>query len=121
METENVNVKNWKSLIKPAKLDVKMSSDLTQAKIIAGSMNIPHLSTGDMLREAVELETKTGKLAAEVMEKGDLVSDEIVVGIIKERISRRDCNKKPIQSKKSITKKNDYFRYQRAIERGEVV
>ena len=35
METENVNVKNWKSLIKPAKLDVKMSSDLTQAKIIA--------------------------------------------------------------------------------------
>ena len=35
METENVNIKNWKSLIKPAKLDVKMSDDLTQATIVA--------------------------------------------------------------------------------------
>ena len=42
----------------------------TQAKILSNAIGCPHLSTGDMLREAVELSTKTGKLAAEVMAKG---------------------------------------------------
>ena len=57
----------------------------TQAKILSDKINCPHLSTGDMLREAVSLNTKTGKLAAEVMEKGNLVSDDIVANIIQER------------------------------------
>ena len=50
----------------------------TQAKILSEAINCPHLSTGDMLREAVKLNTKTGKLASKVMERGDLVSDNIV-------------------------------------------
>ena len=64
----------------------------TQAKILSDKINCPHLSTGDMLREAVSLNTKTGKLAAEVMEKGNLVSDDIVANIIQERINLEDCN-----------------------------
>ena len=64
----------------------------TQAKILSDKINCPHLSTGDMLREAVRLNTKTGKLAAEVMEKGNLVSDDIVANIIQERINLEDCN-----------------------------
>ena len=63
----------------------------TQAKILSDKINCPHLSTGDMLREAVRLNTKTGKLAAEVMEKGNLVSDDIVANIIQERINLKDC------------------------------
>ena len=51
MEIENVNVKNWKSLIKPAKLDVKMSDDLTQAKIIAEPLEKGYgLTLGNSLR-----------------------------------------------------------------------
>ena len=51
METENVNVKNWKSLIKPAKLDVKMSDDLTHAKIIAEPLEKGYgLTLGNSLR-----------------------------------------------------------------------
>ena len=64
----------------------------TQAKILSNALGCPHLSTGDMLREAVELSTKTGKLAAEVMAKGKLVSDGIVANIIQERTSQKDCN-----------------------------
>jgi len=64
----------------------------TQAKILSDKINCPHLSTGDMLREAVSLNTKTGKLAAKVMEKGNLVSDDIVANIIQERINFEDCN-----------------------------
>ena len=51
MQTENVNVKNWKSLIKPAKLDVKISEDLTQAKIIAEPLEKGYgLTLGNSLR-----------------------------------------------------------------------
>ena len=51
METENVNIKNWKSLIKPTKLDVKISDDLTQAKIIAEPLEKGYgLTLGNSLR-----------------------------------------------------------------------
>ena len=56
----------------------------TQAKILSNTIDIVHLSTGDMLREAVQLRTDTGKLAEKIMEKGALVSDEIVAKIIHE-------------------------------------
>ncbi len=63
----------------------------TQASLINRDFNFPHLSTGDMLRDAVKNNTKTGQQAAKVMEEGKLVSDEIVVSIIKERILNKDC------------------------------
>ncbi len=65
----------------------------TQASFINKDFNFPHLSTGDMLRDAVKNNTKTGQLAAKVMEEGKLVSDEIVVNIIRERILNKDCLK----------------------------
>tara|TARA_B100001142_G_C14335363_1_gene655684 strand:+ start:730 stop:1371 length:642 start_codon:yes stop_codon:yes gene_type:complete len=63
----------------------------TQASLIAKKKNYIHLSTGDMLREAVKNKTETGIKAASIMEKGKLVSDDVVINIIKERIEEKDC------------------------------
>ena len=54
----------------------------TQAALIKKNFGYPHLSTGDMLREAVKDNTETGQLAAKIMEQGKLVSDQIVINII---------------------------------------
>jgi len=63
----------------------------SQAPKIVDTLNIPQLSTGDMLRAAVVAGTEVGKQAKEVMESGGLVSDELVVSIIKDRITEADC------------------------------
>ena len=63
----------------------------TQATNIRESLKIPHLSTGDMLREAVSSGSDVGKQAKQIMEDGGLVSDEIVISIIKEKIASKDC------------------------------
>lgn len=63
----------------------------TQAKMIEDARGLVQLSTGDMLRAAVAAGTGTGKKAKEVMERGELVSDEIVIGIISDRIDEPDC------------------------------
>lgn len=63
----------------------------TQAPKIAAELQIPHLSTGDMLRAAVEAKTPVGLRAKAAMESGALVTDEIVVGIIRDRIAASDC------------------------------
>ncbi|MEQ1614602.1 MAG: adenylate kinase [Hyphomicrobiaceae bacterium] len=63
----------------------------TQATVIAAKKNIVALSTGDMLRAAVKAGTPIGKRAKAVMDSGKLVSDEIVIGIIKDRIAEADC------------------------------
>jgi len=63
----------------------------TQAKRIAATRGIPQLSTGDMLRAAVANQTEIGKKAKEVMDAGKLVSDDIVAGIVAERIEQPDC------------------------------
>ncbi len=63
----------------------------TQAKRIEESRGLVQLSTGDMLRAAVAAGTEIGKRAKEVMERGELVSDDIVIGIISERIDQPDC------------------------------
>jgi adenylate kinase len=65
----------------------------TQASLISGALSIPHLSTGDMLRSAVSSKSDIGLKAKEIMEKGGLVSDEIVLTIVKERISNNDSEK----------------------------
>lgn len=63
----------------------------TQGPKITDALGLPQLSTGDMLRDAVAAETAIGKMAKEVMAGGGLVSDEIVIGIIAERIQNEDC------------------------------
>ncbi len=63
----------------------------TQAKLISKKFNIPQISTGDMLREAVKAETELGKKASELMNAGKLVPDEIMLALIKDRIARDDC------------------------------
>ena len=63
----------------------------TQAEIICKNFSIPHISTGDMLREAIANETATGKLAKEIMDAGNLVSDDVIVSLVKDRIKDEDC------------------------------
>jgi len=63
----------------------------TQAKRIAKELGVPHLSTGDMLREAVANGTALGKQAKPIMDRGDLVPDSIVLGMVEERLQRPDC------------------------------
>ena len=63
----------------------------TQARMIADDRKVVQLSTGDMLRAAVEAGSQVGKLVKETIEKGDLVSDEIVIELISERIEEPDC------------------------------
>jgi len=63
----------------------------TQAKSICDAFGIPQISTGDMLRAAVAQGTELGKAAQKVMAEGGLVSDEIIIGLVKERIARDDC------------------------------
>jgi adenylate kinase len=65
----------------------------TQAKIIMDKYEIPQISTGDMLREAVAKGTELGKKAKKYMAEGKLVPDEIVIGIVKERLKQKDCEK----------------------------
>ena len=63
----------------------------TQAKKISAAFSIPQISTGDMLREAVKNGTQMGKLAKTHMDQGGLVPDEVVIGIVKERLQAPDC------------------------------
>ncbi len=64
----------------------------TQAESICDNYGIPHISTGNMLREAVEAETKLGLEAKSLMDAGILVSDDVIVGLVEERISEDDCS-----------------------------
>jgi len=63
----------------------------TQAKMLVDRLGIPQVSTGDMLREAVKKGTDLGKKAKEYMDAGKLVPDEVVIGIVKERLAQSDC------------------------------
>ena len=63
----------------------------TQAEVISNELKIPHISTGDILRESIRNKTSLGEEAKKIMDQGKLVSDEIILGIIKERVSKDDC------------------------------
>ncbi len=65
----------------------------TQAQFIMEKYGIPQISTGDMLRAAVKAETPLGLEAKKVMDGGRLVSDELIIGLVKERIAQDDCAK----------------------------
>ena len=63
----------------------------TQAETLCEAFTIPHISTGNMLREAVDEETELGLEAKALMDAGILVSDEVIVGLVEDRISKGDC------------------------------
>lgn len=64
----------------------------TQAKFLMETFSIPQISTGDMLRAAVKAGTPLGLEVKEVMDSGSLVSDELIIGLVKERIAQPDCS-----------------------------
>ncbi len=64
----------------------------TQAQILAKKYNIPHISTGDIFRNAIKNETPLGVKAKEYIDSGELVPDEVTNGIVKERLQKEDCN-----------------------------
>ena len=63
----------------------------TQAEQIVEKYGIPHISTGDMFRAAMKEETELGLKAKSFMDKGELVPDEVTIGIVRERLSKEDC------------------------------
>ena len=63
----------------------------TQAQILSERFNIPTISTGAIIRAAIKSGTETGKMASALIEKGQLVPDEVVIDIIKERLAEDDC------------------------------
>jgi adenylate kinase len=63
----------------------------TQAQIIAGATGLPHISSGDLFRENTKNQTELGKLAQSYMKKGELVPDDVTIGMIRDRLSRPDC------------------------------
>ncbi len=65
----------------------------TQAKLIIEKYHIPHISTGDMFREAVSAGTNAGKKAESYMKQGLLVPDEVTIEVVKERLLKKDCEK----------------------------
>ncbi|MGE8081727.1 adenylate kinase [Peribacillus loiseleuriae] len=64
----------------------------TQAERIVEKYNIPHISTGDMFRAAIKESTELGLQAKSFMDKGELVPDEVTIGIVRERLSQDDCS-----------------------------
>lgn len=63
----------------------------TQAQFLTKAFDIPQISTGDMLRAAIKAGTELGTLAKSFMDSGKLVTDEIIIGLVKERIAMEDC------------------------------
>ena len=63
----------------------------TQAKQIEEKFNIPHLSTGDMLRESIKEENSLGLQVKEIMARRELISDDLVLKVIIERVNQEDC------------------------------
>jgi adenylate kinase len=63
----------------------------TQADILSQDMNLPHIASGDLFRQALEEKTEVGLLAKRYMDKGELVPDEITIRMILERIAKPDC------------------------------
>ena len=63
----------------------------TLAKQLKDVFNLVHISTGDMFRDAIKAQTELGKLAASYINHGDLVPDDVTIGLVKERLSQPDC------------------------------
>ena len=64
----------------------------TLAKQLKETFNLVHISTGDMFRDAIKAQTELGNLAASYINRGDLVPDDVTIGLVKERLSQPDCD-----------------------------
>jgi len=65
----------------------------TQAKLMAGKYGIPHISTGDIFRAAIQEGTPLGKQVKEIVESGQLVTDDLVIALVRDRLTQPDCKK----------------------------
>ena len=65
----------------------------TQAQYLSEKYGIPQISTGDMLRAAIKADTQLGRTAKAVMDKGELVSDELIINLVKDRLTHDDCSR----------------------------
>lgn len=65
----------------------------TLAKQLKDALNLVHISTGDMFRDAIKAQTELGTLAASYINRGDLVPDDVTIGLVRERLSQKDCEK----------------------------
>jgi len=63
----------------------------TQAEVLVEKLNVPQISTGDILRAAVKAGTPVGLKAKAIMDAGDLVPDDVIIGVVKERLTKDDC------------------------------
>ncbi|MCK4817697.1 nucleoside monophosphate kinase, partial [bacterium] len=63
----------------------------TQAQLVSDELNLPHISSGDIFRENLKNKTELGQMAEEYISRGELVPDGITISMIKERLSRPDC------------------------------
>src|SRR5580704_11167438 len=63
----------------------------TQSRRIARNLGVPHLSTGDMLRDAVKRDTELGRVAGPIIGSGELAPDDLVIRMIEERLAQPDC------------------------------
>lgn len=64
----------------------------TQAEAVSDKLGLPHISSGDIFRENLKNQTELGKMAAEYINKGELVPDDVTIAMIKERLTRTDCS-----------------------------
>ncbi len=64
----------------------------TQAEILADKTGLPHVSSGDLFRENIKMNTELGKRAKSFMDKGELVPDDVTIDMVRDRISREDCD-----------------------------
>jgi adenylate kinase len=81
----------WSNLMRIILLGAPGAGKGTQAQFLMKKFGIPQISTGDMLRGAIKAGTQMGLAAKEVMDAGQLVSDDIIIGLVKERIAQADC------------------------------
>jgi adenylate kinase len=65
----------------------------TQAKVVSGKLKMPHISSGDIFRENLKNKTELGELAGGFIHRGELVPDDVTIAMIKDRLSRPDCEK----------------------------
>ena len=63
----------------------------TQARLLCEALNVPQIATGDMLRSAIQAGSSLGLAAKRVMDTGGLVADDIIIGLVKERLQQPDC------------------------------
>ncbi len=84
---------NWRALMNIILMGLPGAGKGTQASEIVKKFPIPHILTGDMFRKLIKEENELGKEAKSYMDRGELVPDEVTVGIVKERISEDDAKK----------------------------